>query len=201
MTTDPAPPEWAERALQAFLPSRTFESVSGDLLEEYRDTVFPTRGQSAADAWYASQVMGYARRTAGTWAALFAASYLVRTAIDWRLPTTDFQMRATVTTSVAFGIFLIAGFVAGSRSGTVRAGAIFGLVASAIAVPLQLAGAALLFALWHDPITMSAIQRSGGLSEIFTMPFFTVIPCVLISALGGVLGAPFSRFANRMPTG
>src|SRR4026208_319458 len=108
MTTDPAPPKWAERALQAFLPSRTFECVSGDLLEEYRDTIFPSRGQSAADAWYVSQVIGYARRAAGTWGALFAASYLVRTAIDWRLPTTDFQTRATVTTSVAFGIFLLA---------------------------------------------------------------------------------------------
>ena len=196
MTTDPAPPEWAERALQAFLPSRTFESVSGDLLEEYRDTVFPSRGQSAADAWYVSQVIGYAWRAAGTWAALFAASYLVRTVIDWRVPTTDFHPRAIVTTSIAVAIFLVAGFVAGSRSGTVSAGATIGFVASALAVPLQLAGAALLFALWHDPVTMSAIQGSGGLSEIFTMPFFTVIPCVVISTLGGVLGARVSWFAN-----
>ena len=44
MIPDPEPPRWAERLLQAFLTSGAFESVSGDLLEEYRDTVFPTRG-------------------------------------------------------------------------------------------------------------------------------------------------------------
>src|SRR5215211_492359 len=193
MTIDPAPPRWAERVLQAFLTSRAFESVSGDLLEEYRDTVFPSRGQSAADIWYLSQVLSYAWRGAGAWATLFAAGYLVRTAIDWRLPTTDFQMRATVTTSVAFAIFLLAGLLAGARSGSVISGAIVGVVAAAFAIPLQLAGAALLIALWHDPATLSAIRGSGGLGEVFTMPLFTVIPCVLISAIGGMFGATMTR--------
>ena len=193
MTTDPAPPEWAERVLQAFLSSRSFESVSGDLFEEYRDTVFPSRGQSAADRWYLSQVLSYARRSAGAWAMLFAAAYLIRTAIDWRLPTTDFQMRATVTTSVAFAIFLLAGLLAGARSGSVRSGAIVGVVAAAFAIPLQLVGAVVLIALWHDPATLSAIRGSGGLSEVFTMPFFIVIPCILISAVGGMVGATMTR--------
>jgi hypothetical protein len=196
MTSDPAPPEWAERVLQAFLPSRSFESVSGDLLEEYRDSVFPARGRHGADMWYLGQVLGYGWRTAGTWAVVFAAAFVARDAFDWRVPTTDFHMRATVTTSVAFGIFLLAGFLAGSRSGSVRAGAIVGFVAAGLAVPLQLAGSAVLLALWHDPVTLSAIRDSGGLGEVFTMPFLTVIPCVLISALGGILGARASYFAN-----
>ena len=189
MTTDPAPPEWAERVLQAFLRSRAFESVSGDLLEEYRDTIFPARGRHGADIWYVSQVLRYGWRTAGVWATLFAVAFLARTALDWRLPTSDFQMRAAVTTSVAFGIFLLAGFVAGSRSGSMRSGAIVGLAAAALAAPVQLAGAALLFALWHDPVTLSAIRDSGGLAEAFTMPLLSIIPCVLISAMGGMFGA------------
>ena len=189
MTTDPAPPDWAERVLQAFLTAQAFESVSGDLLEAYRDTVFPSRGRQGADMWYVAQVLGYGWRTAGVWAVVFAGAVVARDAFDWRVPTTDFHMRATVTTSLAFGIFLLAGFVAGSRSGSARAGAIVGGVAACLAVPLQLAGAAVLIALWHDPATLSAIRDSGGLGEVFTMPLFTVIPCVLISAVGGMFGA------------
>ena len=54
MTTDPAPPKWAERVLQAFLTSRSFENVSGDLLEEYRDSVFPARGRHGAASYFAN---------------------------------------------------------------------------------------------------------------------------------------------------
>jgi hypothetical protein len=193
MTTNPAPPEWAERVLQAFLTSRAFESVSGDLLEEYRDAVFPARGRHGADVWYVSQVLGYGWRTARGWAILFAVAFLTRTAFDWRLPTTDFHARALLTTSIGFGIFLLAGFLAGSRSGSARAGAIVGLVAAGFAIPLQLAGAALLITLWHDPATLSAIRASGGLGEVFTMPLFTVIPCVVVSTVGGMFGATVTR--------
>ena len=189
MTSIPAPPDWAERVLQAFLPSRAFESVSGDLLEEYRETIFPARGQRGADRWYLSQVMVYAWRSAGVWATLFAASFLVRTAIDWRLPTTDFHLRSTVSTSLAFGIFLLAGFWAGWRSGSVRGAAIVGLVTAAFAVPLQIGGDLLLVTLWHDPATLAAIRGSGGLAEVFTLPLMTMLPCALISALGGMFGA------------
>lgn len=188
MTPNPAPPDWAERVLEAFLPSRAFESVSGDLLEEYRETVFPARGRHGADRWYLSQVMGYAWRSAGVWATLFAASFLVRTAIDWRIPTTDFHLRATVSTSLGIGIFLLAGFWAGWRTGSVRGAAIVGLVTAALAIPLQIIGDLLLVALWHDQVTQSAIRVSGGLGEVFSMPLMTVLPCVLISAAGGLFG-------------
>jgi hypothetical protein len=193
MTLNPAPPDWAEAVLQAFLKSRDFESVSGDLLEEYRETIFPARGRRGADRWYLSQVLGYGWRSAGAWATLFAVAFLTRTAMDWRLPTTDFHTRSMVTTSLGLGIFLLAGFWAGSRSGSVRAGAIVGLVTAGLAVPLQLAGAAMLATIWHDPATLSAIRGSGGLGEVFTLPFFTVIPCVLISAAGGMFGATMTR--------
>jgi hypothetical protein len=193
MTTNPAPPEWAERLLQAFLTSHAFESVSGDLLEEYRDTVFPARGAHRANVWYVSQVLRYGWHSTAVFAALFSASFLTRTAMDWRLPTTDFHLRSTVSTSLAVGIFLLVGFWAGSRSGSVRSGAIVGAVTAAVAVPLQLVGAALLVALWHDPVTLSAMRASGGLGEAFTLPLFTVLPCVLISSIGGLIGATIRR--------
>jgi len=38
------PPRWAEALLRAFLKPGDFESVSGDLLEQYRDSIYPARG-------------------------------------------------------------------------------------------------------------------------------------------------------------
>ena len=171
--------------------SRAFESVSGDLLEEYRDTVIPARGQHGANVWYVSQVFRYGWRTTAVWATLFAGSFLTRDVMDWRLPTTDFHLRSTVSTSLAVGIFLLAGFWAASRSGSIKSGAIIGVVTATVAVPLQLVGSALLFAVWHGPVTLAAIRASGGLAEVFTLPVLTMPPCVLISTIGGVMGATF----------
>src|SRR5262245_31041614 len=65
---NPTPPLWAEEVLQVILKPGDFTSVSGDLLEEYRDTVHPSRGQSAADAWYVRQVSGFVWRSVRVWA-------------------------------------------------------------------------------------------------------------------------------------
>lgn len=189
MTDTPAPPPLAEVLLRAFLTSRAFESVSGDLLEEYRETILGARGKRRADLWYVSQVLGYAWRNAGVWAILFASAFLVRTAVDWRMPTMDFRSRSLVSTTLGVGIFVLAGFWAGSRTGSFGAGGFVGVVTAALAMPLQLLGAVLLFALWHDPITLAAIRGSGGLQEVLSFPLVTVVPGVLFGAIGGVLGA------------
>ena len=49
MSTDAAPPAWAEAILRAVLTRANVETVSGDLLEEYREAVYPSRGPAAAD--------------------------------------------------------------------------------------------------------------------------------------------------------
>jgi hypothetical protein len=49
------PPQWAELLLRLLLKPKDRESVSGDLLEEYRDTIVPRLG-SAANRWYVRQV-------------------------------------------------------------------------------------------------------------------------------------------------
>ncbi len=118
MTVNPGPPPWAEFALKVFLMRRDFEPVSGDLLEEYRQNVCGMRGSLRANLWYATQVLGFAWRRAGLWGALFAIAFLARTAMDWHMLTTDFQTRSAVSTLLAAGIFLAAGFWAGWRSGS-----------------------------------------------------------------------------------
>ena len=92
----PTPPNWAEALLRVFLTPADFDSVSGDLLEEYRDSIRPVRGKSAADSWYVMQVLGFVWRSARIWAVLFAAAFVTRTALDWLAPPVDFHTRATV---------------------------------------------------------------------------------------------------------
>lgn len=54
----PNPPEAAQLLVHALLPVHTRETVSGDLLEEYRDARVPASGEFRADLWYWRQVGG-----------------------------------------------------------------------------------------------------------------------------------------------
>jgi hypothetical protein len=54
----PHPPEVAELILRALLPLEMRETVSGDLLEEYRESRVPAVGEFRADLWYWRQIGG-----------------------------------------------------------------------------------------------------------------------------------------------
>ena len=54
----PHPPELAELILRGLLPLEMRETVSGDLLEEYRESRVPATGEFLADLWYWRQVGG-----------------------------------------------------------------------------------------------------------------------------------------------
>src|ERR1700730_9011292 len=98
--TAAVPPAWAEALVRLFVKPSDRDNVSGDLLEEYRDSVLPIRGSRRADLWYVGQVLGFMARGAGLWATLFGAAFVVRTAMDWLVPTVDFHARSIVSTWV-----------------------------------------------------------------------------------------------------
>src|SRR5205823_2192441 len=104
MNSTPTPPQWAEAALRLVLRPHDFGSVSGDLLEEYRDSVLPTRGKRRADWWYVRQVLGFLSRRAWVWGALSGAAMVARDAFDWFMPPADFLLRSRITTAVAVGL-------------------------------------------------------------------------------------------------
>ena len=65
MTTDSSagdknPPRWAERLLRGLLTSANRETITGDLLEEYREVIWPTRGAVRARLWYLRQCLSLA---------------------------------------------------------------------------------------------------------------------------------------------
>ena len=82
-------PRWAESLLRLTLKRADRETVSGDLLEEYRDTIVPTRGQPSADVRYVRQVAGFMWRATWVWALLFSAAFVIRQAFDFLSPPTS----------------------------------------------------------------------------------------------------------------
>jgi hypothetical protein len=193
MTTNATPPAWAEDFLRLVLRRADFDAVSGDLLEEYRDRIRPARGQARADSWYVTQVIGFAIRNVGVWGALFGAAVVARTALDWFVPTADFSVRSAVSTYVGLGVLLGTGFWSAWRSGFFVSGLLTAVLTAAIGAVISIAGAAGMLAVFHDSRTMSAIQVSGGLSEVFTLPVMMIVPALILGTIGGALGAAANR--------
>jgi hypothetical protein len=54
-----APPKWLERILLWSLPVRDRETISGDLLEEYREEQLPRLGTLRANVWYLRQSVSF----------------------------------------------------------------------------------------------------------------------------------------------
>jgi hypothetical protein len=167
--------------------------VSGDLLEQYRDSIYPARGRRGADAWYCAQVLGFVLRDIRLWAALFAAAFAARTTLDWLAPTTDFHFRSEVSTALAVVIVLASGFSVSWRSGSFVAGAAAGAATTALAAILSFASTSILFAIWHDPATIAAINGSGGLEEALVLPHLLILPGMVFGGIGGLLGATAKR--------
>jgi len=59
------PPRWADALLGTCLNAQEAETSSGDLLEAYRDSIYPLKGRWRADFWYVRQVVGYVLRAKG----------------------------------------------------------------------------------------------------------------------------------------
>ena len=188
MTLESAPPRWAEAALRLLLAPADRESVPGDLLEAYRDTIVPSRGPAAADRWYLQQVAGFAWRSLWVWIVLIAAADMWRISVDWFVPTSDFKLRSAITTFTAVTLFSAAGFAAAWRARSIAAATLAGFVTSTATALLSVAGALLLLAIWHDPGTLAAIQGSGGLAEALTLPPMTVVAATILATMAGAAG-------------
>ena len=190
-----SPPVWAEAILRTFLKTESFPNVSGDLLEQYRDSILPARGLLLADRWYVSQVFGFVLRGALPWAALFAGAAVARNTFDWLHPATDYHARALTSTALAVGILLVAGFWTAWRSGSFLAGVVTGLSASTVAAGLTIVGNAVLlaFSFGIDPA-----QGSGGLDELFHLPVMLILPGMAVCSIGGFLGASARRITGAV---
>ena len=189
MTGHSRPPRWADALLRLLLKPADRDSVSGDLLEAYRETIRPARGRWGADVWYLRQVAGFAWRMAWVWGVLLAAAVVARDTLDWWLsPTQEFYARSIASTAIAVSLFTWVGFVTAWRSRSIRAGALAGVMTGAISAAIVNLGSLVLLAIRHDPHTMTLIKASGGLDEAFLLPWLVIVPGTLCATVGGVVG-------------
>src|SRR5262245_11151506 len=189
----PAPPGWADSWLRLLLPARDVDTVSGDLMEEYRENIRPRRSRLAADVWYVGQVSRFAWRIL-LWGVVLAGLYVSRMAYDWFVPTSNFAPRAEVTTLTMISTLLVIGASSTLRTSSVRAGIVGTASALTVSAVLSAVTLALIYVNWRSPELSSAIANSGGLLEALTMPVILIVPGTVV----GGLGAAFARL--RPPT-
>jgi hypothetical protein len=196
MHSDVTPPLWAEALLKLVVARKDRDSVSGDLLEAYRDSVAPARGRQAADTWYVREVAGFAWRATWPWALLFSGAFLVRNAVDWLVPTTDFAVRSAVSTYVGIGTLLLTGFCAAWRSESAIAGLLVTMLTTMIAACFSVVGSTLLLAILHSPSVERNIAGSGGIAEGYVLPFMMIVPATILGTVSGVAGWAVRRRAS-----
>ena len=201
MTSDKSmtmPPRWAESLLRMLLSPADRDSVSGDLLEEYRESVVPALGDRA-NGWYLRQVAGYVLRKAALWGGLVGAILVTRYLLDTLAPV-RYTPGVVHPRSAIMSYALMATFALGSglqawRSGHVGSGVLVAFATATFGGALSAVGTAACLAIWHDPGTMSAVQTSGGLAEALWGVPLLLVPIGLIT---GAMGAIAGRLANAI---
>ena len=204
MTSDSSttlPPRWAESILRMLLSSEDRDSVSGDLLEEYRETIVPVLGDKAR-GWYVRQVAGYVLREAWIWGALVSAILVTRYLFDTLAPV-RYTPGIVHPRSAIMSYALIATFAVGSgwqawRSGYLASGVMVAFVTAALGGALSAAGTLACLAVWHDSETLLAVQNSGGLAEALWGVPLLLVPIGLIT---GATGAIAGRLAHAIVSG
>jgi len=184
------PPAWADALLRLLLPPAARESVSGDLLEEFREVIVPARGREA-DAWYIKQVAGFLWRACWLPGVLAAAIMKVRLLFDVWAPVVYTRgivhPRSAVMSWMLMATFAIAACWQTWRTGHLRTGVLVALAAAAIAGALGSAGALLIVGIWHDASTLRAIENSGGLDEALWGVPLLLLPIALVTGAAGAL--------------
>jgi hypothetical protein len=189
MSTDhrnTTPPRWAEHLLRLVLSPRDRESVTGDLLEEYREVAVPTLGRRAR-VWYVRQVAWYLFRAAWVPAALIGGVLAVRYMLDTLVPVTYtpgvIHIRSRVMSNALVAIFVLAAAHGAWRSDRVTGGVLVATMSGILGGLISIAATAVMLAIWHDPATMVAWQTSGGLDEALVF-----VPLLLVPVIGIVTG-------------
>jgi hypothetical protein len=181
------PPSWAESLLRLMLRPEDRDSISGDLLEEYRQSIVPALG-AGTNRWYVRQVAGYVLRQTWMWGVLAAFILVTRFLVDIVTPIQYTRHVVPLRGAVTSWTLIAAVFLGPAwqvwRSGHLRSGLVQVIVSAVLGGVLTCAGTVACLAVWHDPVTLRAIQNSGGLDEAtWGMP-------ILLLPIGLMFGVP-----------
>jgi hypothetical protein len=176
--------------LHLLLPPDEAETVSGDLIEEYRETVYPSCGRWRADLWFVRQVSGFAWSGSLMWGMALALAFLTHPTVRlgiWQPgggPRPAWQPNGQVLELVviAITVSLLAGRSAW-RMGHVRSGMIVAVSIGATGSVVYFAGSMVESALW------------GGVGNVFQsvrqllfVLYVTLSLAVLFGTAGALIG-------------
>jgi cation transport ATPase len=189
------PPSWAVALLALLLPPDETETVTGDLIEEYRDTVYAASGQWRADAWFVRQVAGFAWHTAVAWGLLLAAFLSGRFLLDTFAPPASYYGRSFVTTWSSILLYLLAAAWASRRTGRARTGTLVAVGAHAIGWIMSAAITAIVFigVIRNEPAMLNLFQETGGWGEQWFLPLMLLPFVLFLGSVGGVCGRSLAK--------
>jgi hypothetical protein len=189
------PPFWD--LLPLFLPARGRDGILGDLLEEYQETQLAARGTAGANRWFVRQTLGFVWRACLPWGLLLSAIMVGRDILDVASPTSDFHLRAAVTTWASISAFGAAGLYAGWRAQRVLSGTGVAVVAAIMtcAIDTLYGFAAVLLV---RPIITGDALAYRGLFEALDVP---VVPILFLGALAGTIGGGIGRGLSELSSG
>ena len=176
----PSPPRWAEAMLRSLLRPSDRESISGDLLEEYRAARHPKGGALCANAWYVTQVFSVLwqliQPCAWTIAGLTVFLLMFRgPSLAVRSPWNLSLVPAPAISLLHCVIYLWAASRSSWRTRLIRTG-------------IVAAGASALFA-FVVTFAFLALETPGLVAVAFSKPFIFVIltVCLLLALAHGVV--------------
>jgi len=169
-------PRWAEAILRSLLRPSDRESISGDLLEEYRAVQYPKNGRLRADVWYLKHVSSVLLHF--IWPLLPAAVLVGLLQVMHNNPWNHSPIPVPGLTIFHGALYLGAGCFASRRTGSIRTGILAGAVTC----------------LFTGAITMTGVV--AGSPELYAAPFsdpfiFVILSVIalIVLAVGSVAGA------------
>jgi hypothetical protein len=194
------PPAWAERALELLLTPDTAETVQGDLLEEYRLSVYPSRSPWQADFWYVRQVLGFIGWIPIACGLALAVLLGTRAVFDTFDPPTDWGFRSALSTWSAVTVYVVASAGYAWQRGRIAGAALIALATHVLAWTLAVGFDLILFAtaIQHDPARRAIFDQTGGWGEEWGVPLLLVPMVATLGVLGGMSGTLLARWHARM---
>ena len=183
------PPRFAQALAGVFLRDRDVDSVTGDLLEEYRERRRATFGRRQPDVWYVAQVLSIVGHV--VWPAV--AAVLVLRILAFRLPGgwNPSLVPSPGTSTLDALILMWAAYHGAKHTGRMVTG-----ILSALAVGLFGFGSFFAYALVTTPSLVLAPFETPFVIVIF----FVVLGIALAFAVAaGMIGAAVARWTPSAP--
>jgi hypothetical protein len=152
-----------------FLRADEAETETGDLLEAYRDSIYPNRGRRRANFWYVRQVAGYVLRASAGWGAIFAVVWGIGP-FRMLLAQNPWYRGDVEPKAIAAMVFLLAARRTW-RTERIQSGVLMAIGIAAVGSPIWIGFTMFQAAMWDA--SMTAVQ---SLRHNFDWAPFVMIP-------------------------